>query len=53
MLAVYCRHENNRMYLKHRAEMRPGFLGKWIEIIIHEETEPKKLIEKFLERYEL
>lgn len=52
MLAVYCRHENNRLYLKHKAELRPGFLGKWIEVIIHEE-EPKEIIDKMLERYEL
>ena len=30
LLALVCRNENNRLYLKHRVEMRPGFLGKWI-----------------------
>lgn len=32
LLAVFCRAENNRHYLKLGLELRPGFLGKWIEI---------------------
>ena len=36
MLAVYCRSENNRLFLKRNVEMRPGFLGKWIEYIIYD-----------------
>jgi hypothetical protein len=39
MLALYCRAENNRFYLKHNVEMRPGFLGKWIEFIVHDISE--------------
>lgn len=31
LLAVFCRAENNRLYLKNGIELRPGFLGKWIE----------------------
>jgi hypothetical protein len=31
MLALYCRAENNRFFLRHNIEMRPGFLAKWIE----------------------
>ena len=31
LLSVFCRAENNRLYLKHGVEVRPGFLGKWIE----------------------
>ena len=31
LLSVFCRSENNRLYLKHGVEVRPGFLGKWIE----------------------
>ncbi|CDW75787.1 UNKNOWN [Stylonychia lemnae] len=34
MLAVYCRAENNRYFLKNNIEMRPGFLAKWIEFNI-------------------
>jgi hypothetical protein len=32
LLAVFCRAENNRHYLNLGLELRPGFLGKWIEI---------------------
>lgn len=32
LLAVFCRAENNRHYLKLNLELRPGFLGKWIEV---------------------
>jgi len=34
LLAVFCRAENNRHYLGLGLELRPGFLGKWIEISI-------------------
>ena len=36
MLALFCRCENNRYYLKRKVEVRTGFLAKWIEFIIHE-----------------
>lgn len=39
MLALVCRAENNRIYLKHQVEMRPGFLGKWIEFVLHDTLE--------------
>ena len=32
LLAVFCRAENNRHYLRLGIELRPGFLGKWIEV---------------------
>jgi hypothetical protein len=31
MLALYCRAENNRIFLKKNIELRPGFMAKWIE----------------------
>ena len=34
LLAVFCRAENNRLYLKKRLEVRPGYLGKWLEISV-------------------
>lgn len=34
LLAVFCRAENNRLYLKQGVELRPGYLGKWIEFEI-------------------
>ena len=32
LLAVFCRAENNNLYLKCQVELRPGYLAKWIEI---------------------
>ena len=31
LLAVFCRAENNKLYLRNGIEMRPGYLGRWIE----------------------
>ena len=31
MLAVFCRAENNRFYLRHGFELRPGYNGMWVE----------------------
>lgn len=39
ILALFCRSENNRFYLSKNVEMRPGFLAKWVEFIIHEEPD--------------
>ena len=33
VLAVVCRAENNRYYLKRGVEVRPGYLARWIEFI--------------------
>lgn len=30
VLSVFCRAENNRLYLKHGVEMRPGYNGLWV-----------------------
>jgi len=30
-LAIYCRCENNRLYLRKKILMRPGYMAKWIE----------------------
>jgi hypothetical protein len=32
LLAVFCRAENNNLYLNCQVELRPGYLAKWIEI---------------------
>ena len=32
LLAVFCRAENNRHYYNLGLELRPGYLGKWIEL---------------------
>jgi hypothetical protein len=31
VLSVVCRAENNRYYLKRGVEVRPGYLGRWVE----------------------
>ena len=46
MLGLVCRCENNRLFLHHRVEMRPGFLGKWIEFYFHD---PDMNLEEILE----
>ena len=39
ILAVLCRSENNRYYLKRGVEVRPGYLGRWIEFNVIKEGE--------------
>lgn len=34
MLAVICRAENNRCYLKKGIEVRPGYLARWVEFAV-------------------
>ena len=41
MLALFCRAENNRKYLHHNIEMRPGYLGKWIEFTFFEQVKDR------------
>jgi len=38
MLAVYCRAENNRLFLHKNVEMRPGFMAKWLEFNVQKTT---------------
>jgi hypothetical protein len=33
---VILRAENNRLYLRRGVELRPGYLGKWIEVRVHQ-----------------
>jgi len=35
LLSILLRVENNRVYLRRGVELRPGYLGKWFEVIIH------------------
>jgi len=34
VLAVVCRSENNRYYLSRGVEVRPGYLGRWLEFSV-------------------
>jgi hypothetical protein len=41
LLSLFCRVENNRLYLKLGLELRPGYLAKWIELqVIDSELNP-------------
>lgn len=51
LLAVLCRAENNRLYLKHGVELRPGFLGKWIEVNIIDKAEHPDIVSYFRSRF--
>ena len=51
LLAVLCRAENNRLYLKSGIELRPGFLGKWIEFHILESKDPNKAVTNMRNRF--
>jgi len=51
MLALICRCETNRVYMHHNIELRPGFMGKWVEFVIHEpELDLTDIIEIMFER---
>ena len=51
LLSVYCRAENNRLYLKHGVEVRPGFTGKWIEFACLETNEIDEIIQMMRQRF--
>lgn len=51
LLSVFCRAENNRLYLRQGIELRPGFLGKWIEFISLEQTESAEIIKNMRMRF--
>lgn len=44
LLSVFCRAENNRLYLKHGVEVRPGFLAKWIEFTCLDNDSTEEII---------
>ena len=52
MLAVVCRAENNRYYLRRGVEIRPGYLARWIEFSVLDtnEDERKDITEILRER---
>ncbi len=45
VLAIFCRAENNRIYLHRNVEMRPGFLATWIEFLQHTPPQDEELNE--------
>ena len=51
LLSLVCRSENNRVFLRHHLEMRPGFQGKWLEFLTHDtDLSVDQIIEKMMER---
>ena len=52
MLAVACRAENNRYYLKRGVEVRPGYLGSWIEFNVLSSRQKASIMRTMLERSE-
>ena len=52
MLAVFCRVENNRFYLKRGFELRPGYNGMWIEFSRYPtDIDPAKYIQFAKQRF--
>ena len=51
LLSVFCRAENNRLYLKHGVEVRPGFTGKWIEFTCLENNGVEEIIKQMRQRF--
>lgn len=50
-LSVICRAENNRLYLKHGIEMRPGFNGLWVSFEIYKDLNINEYIENAKKRF--
>mgnify|MGYP003353025647 CR=1 FL=1 len=50
-LAVVCRAENNRLYLKHGIEMRPGFNGLWLTFDIYSDLNINEYVENAKKRF--
>ncbi len=51
MLALICRCETNRVYMHNNIEMRPGFMGKWVEFVTHDpDLDLTDIIEIMFER---
>ena len=51
LLAVVCRAENNRYYLRRGIELRPGYLARWIEFNVIRLEEGQDLVEILRSRH--
>lgn len=51
VLAVFCRAENNRLYLQHGIEMRPGYNALWITFEMLENPDLKVYIAAARQRF--
>jgi Zn-dependent protease with chaperone function len=52
VLGVVCRAENNRYYLKKGVEVRPGYLARWIEFSVIDQTGPRDIVSILRERHD-
>jgi uncharacterized membrane protein YeaQ/YmgE (transglycosylase-associated protein family) len=51
MLALICRCETNRVFMQNNIEMRPGFMGKWVEFVTHDpDLQLSEIIDNMFER---
>jgi hypothetical protein len=48
VLAVVCRAENNRYYLRRGVEVRPGYLARWIEFAVLDQKDDRKDVTEIL-----
>lgn len=51
VMAVFCRVENNRLYLKHGIELRPGFNGLWLTFKILSGPDLNNYVENARQRF--
>jgi hypothetical protein len=51
LLSVFLRAENNRHYLNLGLELRPGFLGKWIQLSVVDVEGDRDVITHFKHRF--
>ena len=50
-LAMLCRAENNRFYLHNGVELRPGYLGRWIEFRMLDQVNQSDILAYFRTRF--
>lgn len=50
-LAMLCRAENNRFYLTNGVELRPGYLGRWVEFRMLDQEDTVDIISYFRARF--
>ena len=51
VLSVVCRAENNRYYLRRGVEVRPGYLGRWIEFATVEAKGKREVLRLLRDRH--
>ena len=52
LLAVVCRAENNRFYLKRGVELRPGYLARWVEFHVLDQSKGQNVLQMIRSRHD-